>query len=80
MLAANKDTKAINAFIDVPIPSPKDYFARYGARVSSGVLSVDDFGEEPNPINFSNTVISSVIRGQKLVSSQFQDNKISEQK
>lgn len=65
MLPANKDARAINAFVDCPIPSPRDYFCRYGARAGgAGVLTTDERSEAS--ISFSNTVIDSVVRGSQI--------------
>ena len=58
MLPANKDARAINSFVECPIPSPRDYFNRYGARAGgSGVLTTDEAGDAS--ISFSNNVIDS---------------------
>ena len=71
MLPANKDARAINSFVDCPIPSPRDYFNRYGARAGgSGVLTTDEAGDAS--ISFSNNVIDSVVRGSQIFSEEAQ--------
>lgn len=71
MLPANKDARAINSFVDCPIPSPRDYFNRYGARSGgSGVLTTDEAGDAS--ISFSNNVIDSVVRGSQIFAEEAQ--------
>ena len=71
MLPANKDARSINAYVDCPIPSPRDYFNRYGARSGgSGVLTTDEAGDVS--ISFSNNVIDSVVRGSQIFAEEAQ--------
>lgn len=41
MLLAPKSTMQINSFVRTVLPSPRDYYARYGFRQSSGVYLTD---------------------------------------
>lgn len=74
MVNSIKSTKAINSFQYVAIPSARDAFAMYGERTSkegSFCTSQDEVGD-PVPTG-SESMIASVIRGQKLVQHAVED-------
>ncbi len=58
-----KQLADVNAFVDVKIPSPKDFYQRFGFRPQGGFL--------PNDLPFaeSSTVIADCVQSQKYVES-----------
>lgn len=68
MINSCKDTKSINSFQYVAIPSPRDVFSRYGERLSSrGEYSTSgDVYASPALVNPSST-IDSMINAQRML-------------
>ncbi len=51
----------VNAFVDVKIPSPKDFYTRFGFRPQGGFLPND------LPLPESSNTISDIVATQKYV-------------
>ena len=47
MIYANKETRKVNAFIDVAIPPARDLYAKYGKRLGRGEYAYDKQGGVP---------------------------------
>lgn len=56
-----KQLHDVNAFVDVKIPSPKDFYQRFGFRPQGGFLPND------LPMPESGTVIGDIINTQNYV-------------
>lgn len=70
---AIKATKEINSFVYVPIPSAKDLFNRYGARLGSQGsynTSQEDILDLPLPCS-SGSTIDDCINAQRLAEYEF---------
>lgn len=59
----------VNAFVDVKIPSPKDFYTRYGFRPQGGYLPND------LPLPESSNTISDIVATQKYVEQLQERNK-----
>lgn len=68
MINSCQDTKRINSFQYVAIPSPRDVFNMYGERLSSrGEYSTDSAIQTfPVPVN-SSSVIDGLINAQRML-------------
>ena len=56
-----KQLHDVNAFVDVKIPSPKDFYRRFGFRPQGGYLPND------LPMPESGTVIGDIVASEKYV-------------
>lgn len=59
----------VNAFVDVKIPSPKDFYTRFGFRPQGGYLPND------LPLPESSNTISDIVATQKYVQQLQERNK-----
>lgn len=59
----------VNAFVDVKIPSPKDFYTRFGFRPQGGFLPND------LPLPESSNTISDIVATQKYVQQLQERNK-----
>lgn len=59
----------VNAFVDVKIPSPKDFYSRFGFRPQGGFLPND------LPLPESSNTISDIVATQKYVEQLQERNK-----
>ncbi len=59
----------VNAFVDVKIPSPKDFYTRFGFRPQGGFLPND------LPLPESSNTISDIVATQKYVEQLQERNK-----
>lgn len=59
----------VNAFVDVKIPSPKDFYTRFGFRPQGGFLPND------LPLPESSNTISDIVATQKYVEQLQESNK-----
>lgn len=70
MLLAPKSTMQINSFVCTCLPSPRDYYARYGFRQSAGVYMTDS--ETPSDsVDFCEIPAHSVARADSLLRKSF---------
>lgn len=71
MFYGNKETRKINQFQDVRIPSARNLYERYGAAIGKGVYQhSDDIG---NPVFLGNNVIDSVTYAHNALQKGFED-------
>lgn len=71
MLLAPKSTMQINSFVRTVLPSPRDYYARYGFRQSSGVYLTDS--ENPaESVEFSEIPAVAVARADSMLRDSFE--------
>ncbi len=72
MLLAPKSTMQINSFVRTVLPSPRDYYARYGFRQSSGVYLTDS--ENPaESVAFSEIPAVAVARADSILRDSFEN-------
>lgn len=69
MLKATKQTRQINSFVLVSIPSPRDLFARYGEKQGQGIYASDGL-VSGQVLNSGNTVIDQMIAAQSMLESE----------
>ena len=72
MLLAPKSTMQINSFVRTVLPSPRDYYARYGFRQSSGVYLTDS--ENPaESVEFSEIPAVAIARADSILRDSFEN-------
>lgn len=70
MLLAPESTMQINSFVCTVLPSPRDYYARYGFRQSSGVYLTDS--ENPGEtVAFTEIPAVAVARADSMLRESF---------
>ncbi len=70
MFYAIEQTRRINRFQDVKIPSARALYERYGASIGKGCYSTD-MNEIGIPANMSSNVISNVSQAESLLQEGF---------
>lgn len=68
-----ENTRKINRFVDVKIPSARSLYMRYGVQQGYGVFSTAQ-SDVVEPVNFGSTVIGDVIRADNIISTAYQDS------
>lgn len=71
MLLAPKSTMQINSFVRTVLPSPRDYYARYGFRQSSGVYLTDS-ENVADSVAFSEIPAVAVARADSMLRESFE--------
>lgn len=81
MIQAPKSTKAINSFCYSAIPSPRDVFAKYGARQNAQgefSTSVDEYGD-PALVG-SSSRIDQILNADAMLRAELEKQKEKEEK
>ncbi len=68
-----EQTRKMNRFVDVKIPSTRSLYMRYGVQQGIGVFSTAQ-SDVVEPVNFGSTVIGDVIRADNIISTAYQDS------
>ena len=70
MLLAPKSTMQINSFVRTCLPSPRDYYARYGFRQSAGIYMTDSDNPSES-VDFCEIPAHSVARADAVLRQSF---------
>lgn len=68
-----EQSRSINRFVDVKIPTARALYCRYGAQHGIGVFSTDS-EDKSMPVNFGSTIIGDVIRADNFLSKAYEDS------